>query len=345
MNLVNLAKRIVRKVVKLRRRLRYVSITELLVKQGVFDEQPLQVLDVGCSGGIFPVWRAFEPSLEALGVDPLVAEIDRLEKQEKNPAVNYISAYVGLPQNSEFAIEQGNHDPIGANPWDRLSASLAVQLMRSGMPNSERLSVLNDWVNLPLNTSEERISIDSLVASQGLKGLDSAEKVIQSSPVVGLMLEVNFFGSDSKFDHTFHNTDRLMRKWGFELFDLGVRKYSSAALPGRFTHRIPSQTQFGRPYQGDALYLRDPLGKHVTTGTSCPNLDPHKLLKLACLFQCFGLPDHAAEIITTYSDDISSICDPKQLLDELTKSISHNINDYSEYVGRFQKDPTSFYSS
>lgn len=360
MKLLSLAKRIARRISKLRHRHpRHIPITELLVQQHVFAEHPLQVMDVGCSGGISPQWRAFEPSLRVLGVDPLITEIDRLKEQEESPNIHYLNAYVGLPPNSDVMIGQGDHDPIGANPWNRLSAGLAVRILRAKLPEKERLSTLNDWQRLPMTTNQSRIGIDRLAKSEGLTGLDfikidvdgddlnvllSAEKIIHSSPVIGLMLEVNFFGSDSRFDHTFHNTDRMMRRWGFELFDLTVRKYSSAALPARFTHDIPSETQFGRPYQGDALYLRDPLGRHVTTGTSCPNLDTHKLLKLACLFQCFGLPDHAAEVISNHVEVIAKVCDPKRLLDELTKSVCHDSNDYSEYVGRFHRNPTSFYS-
>lgn len=336
------------------------SIAERLVKQGVFAEEPLKVLDVGCSGGIAPWWRVFEPSLHVLAVDPLVDEITRLRAAESNPHVTYENAFVGLPADHPFAIEQGNHDPNGANPWDRLSAGWADKLLRADVPPQDRLSVLNDWKNSALVSSGGTISVDQLAGRQGFEALDfikidvdgddlnvllSAEQTVRSSPVLGLMLEVNFYGSDSKFDHTFHNTDRLMREWGFELFDLTIRRYSNAALPGPFVARTPSETQFGRPYQGDAVYLRDPLGRHATRESKCPQLSPIQLLKLACLFQIFGLPDHSAELIKTLDPAFSARVDSDQLLDFLVKSIRPDAGNYQEYLDRFTRDPTKFYPS
>ncbi|MFX8362538.1 hypothetical protein ABTL34_19440, partial [Acinetobacter baumannii] len=67
----------------------------------------------------------------------------------------------------------------------------------------------------------------------------------------------NFEGSYSPHHHTFHNTDRYMRRHGFDLFGLTTRNYSSGALPSPFLYRYPAQSLHGRPLQGDALYLRD----------------------------------------------------------------------------------------
>src|SRR5262245_40355332 len=46
-----------------------------------------RLLDVGCSGGIDAVWRAFEPRLQALGVDASESECRRLSELERNPDV------------------------------------------------------------------------------------------------------------------------------------------------------------------------------------------------------------------------------------------------------------------
>ena len=47
--------------------------------------------------------------------------------------------------------------------------------------------------------------------------------------VLGLGLEVNFDESEDDTEHSFHNTNRLMRSLGFDLFGLSVRRYSLAA--------------------------------------------------------------------------------------------------------------------
>ena len=53
-----------------------------------------RLLDVGCSGGIDPVWRAFEPRLQALGIDASESECRRLALHERNPEVSYVAAFV-----------------------------------------------------------------------------------------------------------------------------------------------------------------------------------------------------------------------------------------------------------
>ncbi len=59
-----------------------------------FLDDPLVVVDVGCSNGVMPVLRQFEPHLSGLGIDPLVSEIARLAEIETNPAIAYAAAWV-----------------------------------------------------------------------------------------------------------------------------------------------------------------------------------------------------------------------------------------------------------
>jgi hypothetical protein len=78
----------------------------------------LVVIDVGCSQGIDPGWRQFEPQLAGLGIDPLVPEIARLTSVESNPKVRYAEGYVVC--NQEFAPHSvKNHS---ANWYARSSA-------------------------------------------------------------------------------------------------------------------------------------------------------------------------------------------------------------------------------
>jgi len=74
-------------------------------------------------------------------------------------------------------------------------------------------------------------------------------------------------------------------------------------------------------------------------------LSPYKTLKLACLFECFGLPDHAAELVHANVGHLSQVCDPKELLDILAKEVDPQSRSYAEYISKFSNDPTSFYRS
>lgn len=334
------------------------QLTRFLVEEGILEQEPFALLDVGCSGGISPFWRVFEPSFSAVGVDPLVHECERLNADESNPNVWYRAAFLGLPDDHPFIKKRGNKGPWSGNPWGRLSASAAVEILNPRTREKDKLPILNDWKSSGLTDPEMTVGVDQLVKEENFENLDfikidvdgndldvilSAEGIAQKAPVLGFTVEVNFFGSTADTDHTFHNTDRLMRQLGFDLFGLSTNQYSVAALPARFVRKGPGKTVFGRPYQGDAVYLRDPMAAGTSGAAQSPTFTPHKLLKLACLFECFGLPDHAAELIHGHKQILHSLCEPTDLLNILTKEVDSSIGSYSEYIEKFKRDPTSFY--
>ena len=340
--------------------LSFSALTRLLVKRDIFESHPLTLLDVGCSGGISPIWRVFEPSLVALGIDPVLLECERLNAKETSSNVRYRPAFVGLQDDHPFVQKRGDRGLWGGNPWNRLSADFGSKILQSKTKESEKLAVLNDWQGSELAAPSSKIGVDDLVLEENLLGLDfikvdvdgydldvilSAENIVRNSPVLGFTLEVNFYGSTNDTDHTFHNTDRLMRQWGFDLFGLSMRRYSSAALPAPFEWDGPAQTIFGRPYQGDAVYLRDPMGAGTHGAPESPELSPQKLLKLACLFECFGLPDHAAELIQANAQQLNAVCNSSELLNALACEVDPSVRNYSEYIEKFKDDPTAFYRS
>jgi hypothetical protein len=338
----------------------FTKMTRSLVEKRVFAAAPFTLLDVGCSGGISPFWRVFDPSLVAVGIDPVLSECERLNANEANANIRYRPTFVGLPEQHPFVQKRGNNDPWGGNPWGRLSSPLAIDILQSQTKKEDKLPVLNEWQSAGLADPHSKIGIDDLIEEEKLSGLDfikidvdgydlevtlSAEQSAQKAPVLGFTLEVNFFGSTADTDHTFHNTDKLMRQWGFDLFGLTVRRYSAAALPAPFEWDGPAQTRFGRPLQGDAVYLRDPMAAETRGAGQCPPLSQHKILKLACLFECFGLPDHAAELIKANAESLSTLCDPSELLNILATEVDPSVSGYAEYIEKFRSDPTSFYTS
>lgn len=338
---------------------RFNTLIRCLVERGYFEARPFRLIDVGCSGGIAPFWRIFSTSLEAIGIDPVVDECERLNQAEANKKIRYQPAFVGLPDDHPFVLKRGQNQPWGANPWNRLSAARAAEIMSARVAKDEKLPILNDWKTARLADPKAKPTLDQIASRAGWADVDfikidvdgydldvllSGEKTIRSAPVLGLALEVNYYGTTSDTDHTFHNTDRLMREWGFELFDLTVRRYSASALPTTFEHEFPAQTRLGRPYQGDALYLRDPSAWSYQPKAAV-KLDAVKLLKLACLFEGFGLPDHAAELLRDRATEIAPITDIKPLLHLLANEIDPSLESYDEYLRRFETDPSSLYPS
>ncbi len=170
--------------------------------------------------------------------------------------------------------------------------------------------------------------------------LTSIEQHLESLQVLGLAIEVNFFGSDKPTDNTLHNVDRLMRSRGFALFNLGLRRYSTRYLPSRFVHGVAGPTEFGRLRQGDAFYARDLGDADQRDGR---RWSPAQILKQCCFFELFGLPDCAAELLVLFRDELSGIADVDALLDGLVPPIAGRRLSYGAYMQAFaSNDPVFF---
>ena len=317
------------------------------------------LLDVGCSSGIDPVWRIFGNSLRAFGLDPNIDEIARLSASETAEGVSYIPAFVGVPPGTPGADRLRSKQFWARNPWARLSAArtLEKRATAASLSNSEA-TALNLWDRVRLANSEQPVILPSFCVERGIRDLDfvkidvdgpdflilrSLEEVFEECRVLGVGIEVNFFGSDDPDIHSFHNVDRLMRKAGFDLFFLSSRPYSVAALPGRYQLVFPAQTEFGRPLQGDAIYLRDAASPENVAWSSFQK--PEKLLKLAALYSLVRLPDSAAEILVNFREQLASIFDIETGLNVLTDAAraDHMPSTYREYIAAFEADNPCFY--
>lgn len=184
--------------------------------------------------------------------------------------------------------------------------------------------------------------------------LQSLEASLDDLGVLGVMMEVSFHGGAGEHYNTFHNVDRFMRARGFDLFELTVRKYSLAVLPRPYLFRHPfaAQTVGGRPFQGDALYLRD-LG-HDRLEPVDGSWSDAKLLKLASVFALFGLLDHAADILIRFRERLETHLDVGQALDVLTVENqaldadlweSQGVAGYEAFVAAYEQDDPVFYGA
>ena len=70
----------------------------------------------------------------------------------------------------------------------------------------------------------------------------------------------------------------------------------------------------------------------------CPELSSDKLLKLACLFEIFDMPDHAAEILITYRNELENLIDIDENLNILTKEATGKDITYKEYMASVTED-------
>jgi FkbM family methyltransferase len=317
--------------------------------------EPFVLLDVGCSGGILPAWRAFDSKLHAYAFDPNIDEVARLRGKETNPQIVYEEAFVGVPEGHRLSDQLKRPDLVRASPWDRLSVAKTLNARK--VTDNAELTAINQWRKTALTTNS--IYLPDYLRSKQIGDvdfvkidIDSADLIVLQtifeSPVhpqiLGMLLEVNFHGTAEPDHHTFHNTDRLMRQMGFDLFDLSVRNYSSSALPWPYAISAPAQTVNGRPFQGDALYMRDvtaPGMREVVAGWSVD-----KLAKAAAVFSLSGHFDQAAEVLGAFEERLNPRFKVSSLLETLAqriqKATGSNLS-RAEYLAAFDADHPMFY--
>jgi hypothetical protein len=329
------------------------------------------LLDLGCSGGIDRPWRRMRRRLRAIGIDPDVREIERLRSREKNPAVSYENAFAGLPLNHPFLLQKQGRPQLERNPWPRLSTPRYMELVYSEdkpVTEKEKRSA-NLWPTAKLADPAVPLVVPEYLARCGIGSVDflkidvdgddfeilhSFDQALADLKVLGVGIEVRFWGSHRETDGTFHNVDRFLKARGFELFNLTTRRYSAAALPGRFRARAPGATELGRVYQGDAMYARD-LGStdydhneddhNHNKGAFVRSLSADKLLNLAAIFAVFDLPDCAADVVLKFRGPLSSVCDVDRVLNLLTAQAESRLGgpaSYRRYMELFQQHPQQF---
>jgi hypothetical protein len=316
-------------------------------------DSPFRLLDIGCSGGLDPRWRAFGPKLQAIGIDASKAECARLARAEPQPGIEYVPTFVAGVTDKPVDLERGQASPLIMAVRERLSFMRTREIRQARLAQAEIEEKLrhNAWEMTELADEARPVLVSELLAERGWTDFDylkididgsdfevlqTFDGKLQPAGVLGVQLEVNFVGTDNETDHTFHNTDRFMRRQGYELIRLDVRTYSSRALPGRYVWPSPAETLFGRPFQGEAWYARDFEGAALGRA---------KLLKLAAIYAAVEVPDMAAELLAKRRGELAGL-DIERGLDLLAAQAQPDRArklDYRQYMQGFEADAAHFY--
>jgi FkbM family methyltransferase len=327
-----------------------------LVDQRLWGDAPLFLVDVGASGGIEGQWRLFGDALRAVAFEPLVSEVERLNRVEQNPDVVYEAAFVGCRDYDRLFPADLRNDRIRSRSNDsfqRVSATRAADLMRmnyveevfnGGAPAvySDRRVVLDDYFTPDQYGDVDFIKIDT--DGHDIEVLLGAQQMMKAGGVLGFSIESQLHGATHDSANTFANIDRLMRGHGFTLFDLEVYRYTRSTLPGPFVYDIPAQTHAGQTLWGEAVYFRDFGDETYQQKWDCL-ITRERVLKLAALFELFGLGDCAAELLMARG----GFLDPAMrtaLLDALVPTVAGQTGvSHADHLASFTKDPQSLYPS
>jgi FkbM family methyltransferase len=324
------------------------KLTKSLVVKGVLQSSPLGLVDVGASGGIDYYWNVFDTCLRAVGFDPLIKEVERLNAIHQNGNQRYYPNLVGYKRYNELVPPGHVAQP---SLYERTSATRAQQLVRCDYARTyydqtgkglfaEDLIELDEFFlrTHPMDVDFVKIDTDG----SDYQVLLGAQELLVRSPVLGVAVECQFHGPVHDAGNTFANIDRLLRQAGFSLFDMEVYRYSRAALPKPFVYRIPAQTTAGQLLWADALYFRDAGGPGYEATWSVP-LSEQKILKLACVLEIFGLEDCTAELLVKYRDRLAAQIDVDACLDLITPALEGQRPSYGGYLKRFEGKPDSFF--
>lgn len=323
-----------------------------VIEQGLWGETPVFLLDVGASGGIDAAWSIFGARLRAIGFDPLVTEIERLNRLNELPGVKYEAAFVGARSYDRLFPPQLRSDSVATrsnDSWPRLSAIAAQKRLQhshvqavfnAGAPVvlTDRRIVLDDFISKPEHPLVDFVKIDT--DGHDIEVLLGAEEIVTAGGVLGMSVEVQHHGPIHAYSNTFDNIDRFMRSHGFTMFDLESYRYSRTALPAPFVWDLEAQTVSGQVVWSEVLYFRDLADPEYEKKWPYP-ISAERILKLASLFDLFGLGDCAAELVVNRGGFLQSgVRD--ELLDLL---ISGKPGSYRALIAEFETDFRSFFPS
>lgn len=332
-----------------------------LVAEGLNDRR-FTLIDIGCSGGVDPAWRAFGDKFSAVGFDVSVPEVQRLQAQEDNPNVRYVAGFVDIPPDHPFA-KRAEGKPVHVDHlFGRFSAGWSMEMREQRLASASHGEKLehNLWWKTELADRDKPVYAPEVIRQLGMADVDllkididgpdfrvlnSFDGLFAEFGILAARLEVCMFGADDDTIHTFRNTDRFMRQQGYALISIEPRTYSMRALPARYLNTTPAQTVTGRLFLADALYARDPAGTGEWPGLA-DALSAEKLLKLAAIFSVWNLPDAAAEILVTFRSRIESSLNVDEALDVLAAQAQPGATtplSYRQYMDRFAADSAEFY--
>ena len=327
------------------------ALIDFVVANGLWGDSDLCLVDVGASGGIHARWSDYGDRLRAVGFDPLVLEVERLNGLETRPKVRYEALSVGAGSRDHAPPRVSSEDrqvQFFLQTLERSSALAAHRILNmdyirsiyntgSRVEYSSRTTTLDEYFAAPQVLRPDFLKVDT--DGDDYDVLLGGAKLIESGAFLGISIEVRFQGDAPDRANSFSNIDRFLRPRGFTLFDLETHRYSRSALPAPFAIGVPAQTVSGQVRWGEALYFRDLAspGYEKAFGLS---LTGERILKLCCLFRSHGLSDCAAELLVT-SEVLRALHERSALIDLLTPTLFGDTR-YDEYIARFNANPAAW---
>lgn len=298
---------------------------------------PFVLLDVGCCGGLHDLGQYFAPNLVAYGFDLEKDEIARLNQAADKPqgAAFFHIKLVG-PHDSNIPAAAYSSDIIARSSGHQACTLLGVFSTQHTKQTQASVPAIPDEMTLDEFAQRHQMSRVDFIKTDTdgfdyhiLKGASG----LLGKTVLGLQVECAINGAQGDGENLWRNTDKLLQAHGFSLFDTRMFRYSRAALPRAFEGHDPAQTEKGQISWCDAFYFRD-IGApdYEERSGFIPTIE--QILKQCALFEYFGFPDCAAEILIKYKTRLDGIINVDAALNLLTPQDMGNLT-YAEYMAVF----------
>jgi FkbM family methyltransferase len=328
---------------------------------GVLDGHPLTLADIGMRGGIQGYWPVFGKNLRVIGFEPDEGQFAQLSAQ-RHDYEQIVLPYVldSEPRQRDFYIRLHNRAADGFYTGLKWWSGRMGLTVKEKLPHdyASFLPGLNDRESTQNSSPVQTTTFDIVARQHNLGEIDfmkfdtegaeldilkGAADQLKSGGVLGIEVEIRTLPTlDSPL---FHEVYAYLYERGFFLADVDLHKRSRAVLPLPVAadHRdhlnrpmAVGHTIGGQIALGDALFMRDLLTEQFEPE---PGNAQHlyRIIKHACLYELFAMPDCAAELLVYYRKPLMELTDVDNLLTYLVPDYFLRPMCYEEYLAHYEE--------
>lgn len=303
-------------------------MTQYLVRNKAFDTRKLVVVDVGARYGGARHWDVYGDQIKFIGFEPDEEECKNLNEKFSLKGHQYfpVALHRDKGRRTFYITEYSASSGFYQNDmtfWSRFPDKENVSIKKT-MPM--------DTVDFDSFAESHRIAyVDFMkLDTEGaeLDILEGSINYLRKGLLLGAAIEVRFL--DCSKQPVFSEVDAFMRQMGFKLFNIEVYRHTREVLPEVLDY-IGSTTKRGQVIWADTIYLRDAVAEIESANIN--NWDDISILKLTSLFEVYGLPDCAIELLqVSKKNNYLKDMDIGYLTDLLTPQFKGKDVTYREYL-------------
>jgi FkbM family methyltransferase len=323
---------------------------------------PLALVDVGMRAGLQGYWPVFGKNMRVIGFEPDEKEFQSLSAQ-RTPHQQIVLPYVldSEPRKRDFYIRAHNRAAdgfyVGLKWWSaRLGLTVKEQLperYRDYLPTPDAREGTTNTVPIETTTfnkvarEHDLGTVDFMkIDTEGaeLDIIKGASDHLGPDGILGIEVEIRTLPTLNS--PLFHEVYPYLYDLGYYLADVDLYRRSRAVLPLPVAadHRdhndkplAVGHTIGGQIAVGDALFMRDLLtdGFQPDKGNEAHLC---RIIKHACLYELFAMPDCAAELLIYYREPLRDMIDVDELLTYLVPDYFAKPVLYKQYLEMYEKE-------